>query len=376
MTAKRAIPLNPVVVYRALGSALCAGALALGTLPAAAQPPGMGGPIPVGFTEAREHSLRPTVRLSGTVETRRSSLVASEVAGLVTDLLAREGDLLQKGRAVVRLRRQDLELRLAAQQASLKEAQARLELATRNLQRARDLYADEVISRQDLDNAVSEETAWAGRVESLKAEIARVVDNLARSEIAAPFTGVVVREHTQVGEWIGVGDPVVELMDMEELEVVVEVPERNFRSLERGTAARVTFEALPGVVIHGEVNAVIPQADRETRTFPVKVRFPNRRHNVGVGMLAQVELPVGSASEVLIVPKDAVLRRGGARAVVYRIAGGGTVEEVEVQPGIAGGAWIAVQGELAPGDRVVTRGNERLRPGQQVEGSPVSYELP
>lgn len=376
MTVKRAIPLNSALFSRTLASALCAGALALCALSAAAQPPGMGGPAPVGFTEAREHSLRPTVHLSGTVEARRSSLVASEVAGLVTDLLAREGDFLQKGQAVVRLRRQDLELRLAAQQASLKEAQARLELATRNLQRARELFADEVISRQDLDNAVSEQTAWAGRVESLEAEIARVVDNLSRSEIAAPFTGVVVREHTQVGEWIGVGDPVVELLDMEELEVVVEVPERHFRSLERGAPVRVTFEALSGDVIDGQVNAVIPQADRETRTFPVKVRFPNRKHNVGVGMLAHVELPVGSPSDVLMVPKDAVIRRGGTRAVVFRLTGGGTVEEVEVQPGIAGGAWIAVQGELAPGDRVVTRGNERLRPGQQVAGSPVTYELP
>lgn len=366
----RTVLLNPVAA-----AAVLSGLVLLGAPPAAAQPPGMGGPAPVGFTEARDHALRPTVRLSGSVEARRSSLVASEVAGLVTELLAREGDLIPKGRPLVRLRRQDLELRLEVQQASLREAEARLDLAARNLRRARELFADQVISRQDLDNAVSEQTAWAGRVESLQAEIARVEDNLVQSQITAPFTGFVVEEHTQVGEWIGIGDPVAVLVDLEELEVVVELPERHFRSLGRGTPARISFEALPGLTVTGQVDAVIPQADRETRTFPVKVRFSNRGHRVGVGMLAQVELPVAEASQVLMVPKDAVIRRG-SREVVFRIASDGSVEEVEVQPGIAGGAWIGVRGDLAPGDRVVTRGNERLRPGQQVAGSPITYELP
>lgn len=374
MIVKRISGLRPAVSAAAVAS-LFAAALCLASRPAAAQPPGMGGPSPVGFTEVRRHALRPTVRFSGSVEARRSSLVASEVAGLVIDLLAREGDLVPRGRPLVRLRRQDLELRLDAQQASLKEAAARLDLARRNLQRARELFADEVISRQDLDNAVSEETAWAGRVESLAAEISRVEDNLAQSQIAAPFTGVVVEEHTQVGEWIGIGDPVAELVDLEELEVVVEVPERHFRSLERGARARISFEALPALTLAGQVDAIIPRADRETRTFPVKVRFANRDHAVGVGMLAQVELPVGDATPVLMVPKDAVVRRG-PRSVVQRINGDDTVEEVEVEPGVAGGAWIAVTGDLAPGQRVVTRGNERLRPGQPVAPSPIAYDLP
>lgn len=342
--------------------------------PSAAQPPGAG-PSPVGFTAARQHEVRPTVRLSGSVEARRASIVASEVAGLVVELAAREGDFLRQGAPLVRLRLENLELRLAARRADLREAEARLDLAAQTLERSRELFAEQVVSRQTLDDATSEYAAWEGRVESLKAEIARVEDDLERSTVRAPYTGVVVREHTQVGEWLAIGGPVVEVVDLEELEAVLDVPERYFASLQEGTPARVTFEAVPGLEVRGKITAIIPRANLQTRTFPVKVRFPNRGHRVGVGMLAQVDFPVGEAVQALIVPKDAVIQRG-PRSLLYRIGDGEKVEEVEVATGNAAGAWVAVEGPLSAGDRVVTRGNERLRPGQQVAPSPVDYELP
>jgi RND family efflux transporter MFP subunit len=344
----------------------------LAALPLAAQP-GQG-PVPVGVTAARSHEMQRSVRLSGNVEARRSSVVASEVEGLVVTLAAREGDFVRRGQTLVELRRRPQELRLEARQAALAEAEARLQLARHTLERSKELFTSEVISRQTLDDAVSELAAWQGRVESLKAEIAQVEDDLERSAVRAPFSGVVVEEHTQVGEWIATGGPVVEMLDVEELEVVLEVPERYFADLRPGTSGRVSFEALPGLVLTGEIGAVIPRADRQARTFPVKVRFPNREHRVAVGMLAQVELPVGEVSPATVVPKDAVVRRG-PQELVYRVTGGGTVETVEVRTGSGDGAWIAVEGPVEPGDRVVTRGNERLRPGQTVEATPVEYPV-
>jgi RND family efflux transporter MFP subunit len=178
-----------------------------------------------------------------------------------------------------------------------------------------------------------------------------------------------------VGQWLAVGGPVVELLDLEELEVVLDVPERHFVSLKEASPARVSFEALPGIEMAGRISAVIPRAAAETRTFPVKVRFANRGHRVGVGMLAQVELGGGEGYTALVVPKDAVVRQGDG-GLVYRIGGGNTVEPVTVATRGAVGAWIEVVGPLAAGDRVVTRGNERLFPGQPVAPTAVPYALP
>jgi len=340
--------------------------------PLAAQP-GQG-PAPVGWTEAREHQIRRSVTLSGTVEARRTSVVASEVAGLVVELAVREGDAVRRGQPLVRLRLENLELRMKARQADLVEAQARLELAERTRERRQELFESDVISRERLDDAATELAAWQGRVASLEAEIAQVQDDLERSVVRAPFTGVVVEEHTQVGEWIPVGGPVVALLDVEELEVELDVPERYFARLEPGSPARVTLESLPGTEISGKIGAIIPQADRQSRTFPVKVRFSNRQQRVAVGMLAQVAFPVGEPEPAVLIPKDAVVR-SGSRETVYRVTDG-RVEPVTVTTGAATGPWIAVEGPVHPGDRIVTRGNERLRPGQEIQGKPVAYEPP
>lgn len=332
-------------------------------------------PSPVRYTEAREHAVRRAVQLPGTVESRTVSVVASEVEGLVTDFPHREGETVAKGEPLARLRTTSLELRREAAQAQLKEAEARRKLAQRNLERARELFEAKVFSQQQLDDALYESNAWQGRVEALTAEIAQISHDIDRGTIRAPFAGAIVGERTQVGEWVAKGDPVVEMMSLDDYEVRVEVPERYFANLKVGTAATVTFEALPGIEVSGRISALIPRADPQARTFPLKVRIPNRGGKIGVGMLAQVLFPSGESYRATLVPKDAVVNQG-AQKVVYLMNGDNTVSLVRVETGAGVGAWVEVRGPLQPGQRVITRGNERLRPGQVVRGEPLEYELP
>ncbi len=349
---------------------------ALGPLLVAAQGPGgKMPPSPVGYTEVREQQVRRAITLSGSVESRIHSLVACEVAGLVEELLAREGDTVGKGQPLARLRTTTLELRREAAQAQLKEAQARLKLSERNRDRAQELFDAKVVSRQQYDDAVTEFNAWQGRVESLTADIKRINDDIERSTIRAPFAGSVTAERTQMGEWLAVGAPVVEMLSLDEIEIRVEVPEQYFRNLNPGAQATVTFESLRGFTTTGRVSAIVPRADPQARTFPLKVRIGNREGRIGVGMLAQVSFPAGESYRATVVPKDAVIRRG-PQEYVYLMNGDNTVKLVEVKTGEGVGSWVEVRGELRAGQKVVTRGNERLRPGQAVQGEPMEYELP
>lgn len=329
----------------------------------------------VRYTAVREHELRRSVRLLGTVEALRESTVAGEVAGLVVGVEFEEGDRVERGDVLIRLQTRDYELRLEEARGRMQESQARLELAQSKLARARELFSDEIISRQDLDDAVSEYTAWQGREVQSHAEVDRLQFDLERSAIRAPFAGVVVRKHSDVGQWLAVGGAVLELVALDLLDVRVDLPERYYRELREGEEATVRFEALPGFVAAGRSAGVIPRADPQARTFPVKVRIANRDRRIGIGMLASVELPVGERTRVLIVPKDAVLLQG-ASEVVYRIGADDTVEAVPVTTGLAAGAWISVDGPLSAGDRVITRGNERLRPGLAVAAAPQEYPAP
>jgi multidrug efflux pump subunit AcrA (membrane-fusion protein) len=92
-------------------------------------------------------------------------------------------------------------------------------------------------------------------------------------------------------------------------------------------------------------------------------------------MLARVHLPIGEASEAVIVPKDAVVTKGRDSSV-FRIGSDELVEQVPVTVGSAVGMWVAVDGDVKPGDRLITRGNERIFPGQTVVSEPQAYPLP
>ena len=331
---------------------------------------------PVRFTEVHEREVRRRVSLPGTVEAFTSSLVASEVAGKVVHYPVKEGDAVQKGQVLARLNTTTLEHQLKALEAEHREAGARLKLAEANLKRARNLFESEIVSEQQLDNSLAESNAWRGRFEKLEADIGRLTNDIKEASIRAPFSGRVVSEQTEIGEWISKGGPVVEMVALDPLEVKVDVPERYYRNLRIGSRAQVRFESLPGVQITGRVTAVIPQANVDSRTYPVKVRIRNRRARVGVGMLATVSFPAGDLYTATLVPKDAVTSRGPQK-FIYRINSQSAVEQVPVEIGVGVGEWIEVRGGgIRPGQRVITRGNERLVPGQPVGGQPLEYALP
>ena len=331
--------------------------------------------MPVRYAEARAHKLRTSIQLTGAVASRRASVVAAEVGGVVSKLLAREGDRVKRGAALAQLRQETLSLTLRSAKGQLEEARARLQLAVTDLERMEGLFEESVASRQQLDSARSEWEAWGGRVVQLEAEAARLQHDLERSVVRAPFEGIVVREYTAVGEWMDAGGSVVELVDFNALELTVDVPELDFAGVSTGEAATIRFPALGGMEIVGQVRAIIPQADPQARTFPVKIDFANPEGRIGVGMLGNVQLPVGEPEEAVIVPKDAIVSQGSGR-FVFRLDSENRVERIAVQTGRAAGSWVAVAGELSPRDRIVVLGNERVSPGQTVQPEEREYELP
>lgn len=329
----------------------------------------------VSYTEVRQRDVSRELELPGTVEAPKSSRVASEVEGIVAELLVREGQHVKEGAPLAKLRTDALELDLARATADLREAAARLAQAKNSRERAQELFDGEVLSREQLDEARFEFDAWRGRVDRLDAEIQRTELDIERSTIRAPFAGVVTSKATEVGEWIGKGATVVEMLSPYVLEIRVDVPERHFAQVRTGAAAAVRFDSLPGVLVKGRVTTVVPKANAASRTFPMKIRIDNDGQRIGAGMLAKVVLTTGDSRNAQLVPKDAVITRGDDR-FVYVLDEKQTVDLVPVKTGVASGDWVEVDGSLAKGDKVITRGNERIRPGQKVLAELLAYPAP
>ncbi|MBI1355677.1 MAG: efflux RND transporter periplasmic adaptor subunit [Acidobacteria bacterium] len=329
---------------------------------------------PVRFTPAKSYAVQSEVRLPGSVESRKSSRVAGEVEGLVEEFPVRIGQKVERGAVLARLRTRQSELEKQSLEAELAETLARQKLAERELDRARQLFEAQVIPQEELDAKTYEYNAWEGGDLRLRAQIERIEDTIARAVIVAPFDGVVLEELTQVGEWLGKGDPVVDLLSLEELEVSVNVPERYLNRFAVGARVGLSFEALGGRRTAGTVKAVIPQADPLSRAFPVKLAFQNPGGALP-GMLVEALFPAGDRRTRTIVPKDAVVLQGDQQ-VVFAITAEGTVRPMSVRTAEGLGDWVAVDGPVQPGDKIVTRGNERLRANQAVSAEPQEYALP
>ena len=329
---------------------------------------------PVRYTEAINKPVAQTVQLPGYMEAPNVSVLAGEIGGLVTELKVREGDRVSKGQPLVMLRTTPLELNLQAAQARLKEAQARRKLAETSLERYRGLIEGNAISRHELDEARYEFDAWQGRIETLRAEIASIQFDIKRSTIRAPFNGVVVSRHTEVGQWSDAGENLLEVLSTDTQEVHVDVPEKYFNDLKQGVNVDVTFDSVPGRVFATYIRALIPRAEAHARTFPVKLRLREPSEKIGAGMLARARFPLGESTPGTLVPKDAIVQFG-ENTVVYLIDGGSAVP-APVSVGGAMGVWAVVNGAVSPGDKVITRGNERLQPGQPVQAELLPYPSP
>ena len=334
-----------------------------------------GPPAPVQFTEAEVFTVGAKLDLPGSVESPRRTQVSTPVAGLVTELHAREGDPIEAGQLLARLDVSTPEARRTTLRAQLTESGARLRSAAAKLKRANELFEASVISQAQLDDSLYEREALEARSESLRASIAEIDLTITQSVIHAPFSGVVTHKLTEIGQWVRIGDPILEILSLDELEVAVEVPEIHIGKVRLGQTARVRLQAFPDTALTGKVSVIVPEADPDARTFPVKISVPSASGEVRTGMLATVSLAPSASRRAVIVPKDALVDQGSSW-VVFTLNGDNKVDARSVRRGQGIGQWVEVTGKVGPGERVITRGNERLKSGQSVNAQPLRYETP
>ena len=163
----------------------------------------------------------------------------------------------------------------------------------------------------------------------------------------------------QTGEWAKSGESVVRLVDAESLEVQTWIPIAALSFVHEGS--ELALETNPSKTT-GRVRTIVPVGDNRSRLYEMRLGIDG--HSWPVGQDMRVAIPTAAARAVIAIPRDAlVLRRDGA--AVYRVGENNLADRVAVTPGIAEGELIEVDG-ITPGDRVVIRGGERLRPGQPV----------
>lgn len=173
------------------------------------------------------------------------------------------------------------------------ESDAELKLAQDELTRTKDLHEKGIVSESHLDMVVSKRDALIARQKLLQNKIEQLEYDISKADIKAPFNGYITSEHSQIGEWLKRGDSVIELIDIDNIRVVVEMPEKYISLVNTSDEVEVTLHSLADKAFTGEVVSVVPQADQASRAFPVKIKIKNKDHTIKSSMSAKVAFLLG-----------------------------------------------------------------------------------
>jgi RND family efflux transporter MFP subunit len=328
----------------------------------------------------------PILTASGYVVARRKAVVSAKIQGRLSELRVEEGSVVREGETLARLESIDYEAAVARARAAVQRAEADLAEYRRQLRLAEDLAKQRIVAEDQREAAASRVRIAEAALAQQQADLAFAEAQLQNTVIRAPFGGVVVKKMAEVGESVAPIPPgvnistssgaIVALADLATLEVEADVAEANVAKVASGQPAEVTVEAIPDRRYKAVLRQVIPTADRTKATVMVKVTILDKDKDLKPEMSAKVtflepekkeQTPAAVAAPVVLVPRAAVVTRGGkptvflvregkaqARAVVLGTERQG---QVIVKEGLAGGETVVAK----PGDALVDGAPVRVR---------------
>ena len=325
-------------------------------------------PAPVVVVEPRSARLTEELRLSGTLTAERRAELSPRVDGLVSRLRVDAGDRVKAGQVLLEL---DADLaRLALKRTIAMTAQAAAEKveAERLVVEAAPLVRDGLLPATELSRREAAAALAAAVLDAARAAEQEQSEQLRRHQLPAPFAGVIARRLTDVGEWATRGTPVLELVATDRLRLDVQAPQERFDRIAADAPVEVRSALLPELRFAGRIEARVPVGDGASRSFLVRILVDDADGRLLPGTSATAVIGLPSKGVVMIVPRDALLRYPDGSYSVFVVESKSDkllAREQKVVIG-AGGQDVEVTEGLSPGQRVVVRGNERLRTGREV----------
>ena len=338
-------------------------------------------PKGVSVAEVARRDFDRSVHFTGTLQPENHAGLRALVEGTIDKFPVEIGDSVEKGQILFQVRLVDYELRVRQARSAIRVAEATeqtyrvsTEDAKREKLRMENLYKEGAATEQIQDRAGTEHERAVALLEQAKATViqARVGLDTARQAledctVVAPYTGFVTGKYREQGEYVHRGEVVVEIMDLSTLEAEVALPERYFESVPVGVPVPIEVGSMT-MPVKGEVVAVNPKIDPQTRTFQIKVRVENQEGRLKAGLFCSGLLSLPAVQGSLAVPSVAVLNDEG-RSYVW-VANGGMVKRRLIQVGVVAGGFVQVTDGLQTGEKVVVEGVGGLMDGSMVEVAP------
>jgi len=317
-------------------------------------------PESVSVGTVKEDHWQPVLAAIGSLEAVQGVTVSAEVPGVVRHIAFESGATVRRGALLV-------QLDTATEKAEFAAADAQAELGAANLQRTGRLLQVGAKSAADLDSAKAAARAADAQTQSIRSAIAK-------KTIRAPFSGRLGTRQVNLGGFVANGAPIVSLQSFDPIYVDFTLPQRMLSKLAVGQDVEVTTDAFAGKRFAGQVTTINPELDAATRNVGLQATLPNADGQLRPGMFVETHVVLPERQRVLTVPATAVIYApyGDSVFVVEhkQIKGrrkpADVVRQQFVRLGETRGDIVSIVSGLKPGQRVVTSGAFKLRPGMEV----------
>jgi HlyD family secretion protein len=338
-------------------------------------------PLPaVAVVRVAAGTVESAIEISGNLAPQTRVDVHPKLGGTLERVNVQLGERVAAGAVLATLDRREIDAQVDAAvaavnvaRASLDAAEAGLQNASQEVERARNLFEKGAMPKQRLDAADTQWRAAQAQRDLAKANIAQAEAALRRARevqrdttLRAPMAGVIVERNFDAGSLVSPGGekPVVAVADLRTLKLEAGVSELEAGRLKVGTAARVTLPAKPGEGYEGTLVALAPEVHPKNRHFQIEIRVNNHAQALLSGMYATARIVVASGKG-LIVPREAVFDRNGARAV-YRLDDGNKVTVANVTEGLTDGTRILLLSGVKAGDFIIADARREVAEGARV----------
>lgn len=311
-------------------------------------------PAAVTTTIAKQEQWQPTLNAVGSLKAVNGVTVSTDLAGIVSQIAFQSGASVKKGDLLIKLDSQQ-------EEAQLRSAEARRDLAKVNLERQRDLVASGAVSKSEFDSAESEYRRAEAAVDESRALIAR-------KNITAPFDGRLGIRQVDLGQYVNVGTPIVQLESTDPIHVEFAVPQQSLELIAVGKKLRLKATGIGDAEFEGEITAIDSRLDEATRNVMVQGTVSNPENKLRAGMFANVEVLLPEKT-VVSVPASSISYApyGDSVFIVKSGETGKVVAQQFVKLGASRGDQIAVVSGIQEGDEVVSSGAFKLRNDMPVQ---------
>ncbi len=302
---------------------------------------------------------------SGEVRGRYESQLAFQASGKIVRRNVDLGSTVSAGAVLMQIDPADIQQAVAGRKAQLLAAQSQYQLAKDNLNRFKQLYQKDFMSKAEFDRYQNAYDAADAALSQAQAQYSQGLNQLRYCNLYADSAGVIMAVNAEIGQVVAAGQPVVTIVQGGEREIEINVPENRLTNLSSGERLKVTFWALPGVTAEGRVREVAPMADKITRTYRVRVSLSDPPPGLKLGMTATVVEPAAATSQATVFIPISAIYQTGADPAVWLVRNG-RVSLRRVKTGQFGDNQVAILAGLTDGDVIVTAGVHKLRPGEKV----------